>query len=256
MNLGTRPAYCEEQPTQSSPSRDQLISEHLSLVTAIAANIQRSLRVHVEIDDLIHAGMMGLFDAATKYEQGKDVAFATYAKYRIRGAILDSLRRTDWASRDLRKRYRQMETTRQELGVKLGREPMESEIASAMGLDKKRWQALMVDFHHLHALASQQLKDRDDQMAFEVASPSAENPDSLFARQQLREKLACAIKTLPKRYQQVVTLYYERDMTMKEIGGVLNINESRVSQIHKTALLRMQSFFGAAGIASASALQN
>ncbi len=254
MIAATKSALCQQGPVDSTASRDELITQHFSLVTTMAAHVQRSLRAHVELDDLVHAGMMGLFDAATKYEPGKDVSFPTYAKYRIRGAILDSLRQADWASRDLRKRYRQMETVKLELAAKLGREPLETEIASAMGLNAKRWQALMVDFHHLSAVATQQLAERDDQTPFEVASPASESPDSIFAKTELKEKLSSAIKTLPERYQQVVSLYYERDLTMKEIGGILNINESRVSQIHKTALVRMQSFFGTAGIESASAL--
>ena len=255
MNAGIETSRSTRETAKNTAQRDALITEHISLVTTIAAHIQRSLRAHVELDDLVHAGMMGLFDAASKYEPGKDVAFPTYAKYRIRGAILDSLRQSDWASRDLRKRYRQMETTKRELAVKLDREPTEAEIAAAMGLDSNRWQALMVDFHSLNAMATtQQVKEREDQTALEVACPASETPDRIFARTELREKLSSAIKTLPKRYQQVVTLYYERDMTMREIGGVLNINESRVSQIHKTALLRMQSFFGSTGIQSAAAL--
>lgn len=112
----------------------------------------------------------------------------------------------------------------------------------------------MVDFHSLNAAATQQMTEREDQVTFEVPSPSSECPDEVFARTEMRRKLNVAMQTLPKRYQQVVTLYYDRDMTMKEIGGMLKINESRVSQIHKTALGRMQSFFGGAGISSATAL--
>jgi len=133
--------------------RDELITEHLHLVTAIAAHVQNSVRVHIEFDDLVHAGTIGLFDAATKYQDDKEVAFATYAKHRIRGAILDSMRQQDWASRDLRKRYKQMDAVTNELTTKLGRTPTEAEVASAMGLNTRRWQALMVDFRSLNAAA-------------------------------------------------------------------------------------------------------
>lgn len=109
------------KPANENARRDELISEHLHLVTAIAAHMQNSIPVHVESSDLVHAGMMGLFDAATKYRDDKEVLFPTYAKHRIRGAILDSLRQQDWASRDLRKRYKQMEVTTVELKTKLGR---------------------------------------------------------------------------------------------------------------------------------------
>lgn len=112
---------------------------------------------------------MGLFDAATKYQDDKEVAFATYAKHRIRGAILDSMRQQDWASRDLRKRYKQMEAVTSELTTKLGRTPTEAEIASAMGLNTRRWQALMVDFRSLNAAAVQvQVHESDEQLAPEI----------------------------------------------------------------------------------------
>ncbi|HEX3685838.1 MAG TPA: FliA/WhiG family RNA polymerase sigma factor [Bryobacteraceae bacterium] len=234
--------------------RDQLIIEHLSLVTAIAAHIQRSLPVHVELDDLVHAGTMGLVDAASKYRDDKEVAFPTYAKYRIRGAILDSLRQLDWASRDLRKRYKQMETVTRDLTTSLQRTPTDTEVAGAMGLNARRWQALMVDFRSLGIAATQiRAADRDEQYAPETPCPSAQAPDRVLARSEMREKLGSAMKTLPERYQQVVQLYYGREMTMKEIGDVLGVNESRVSQMHKTALERMQTALTQTGICSAAA---
>jgi RNA polymerase sigma factor FliA len=234
--------------------RDHLITEHLSLVTAIAANVQRSLPVHVELDDLIHAGVMGLVDAASKYRDDKEVAFSTYAKYRIRGAILDSLRQLDWASRDLRKRYKQMETVTRDLATKLERTPTPNEIASAMGLSSRRWQSLMVDFRALGMAGCQQrAAEREEQSAPETPCRPGLAPDNVFARSEMREKLSSAMQILPERYRKVVQLYYERDMTMKEIGGVLGVNESRVSQIHKAALERMQAALHQNGICSAAA---
>ncbi len=237
-----------------NPERDQLILEHLPLVTAIAAHIQRSLPVHVELDDLVHAGVMGLFDAATKYRDDKDVAFPSYAKHRIRGAILDDLRQLDWASRDLRKRYKQMEAVTRDLTFKLGRTPTSSEVAGAMGLSSRRWQTLMVDFRSL-GLAATQLHavERDGQPVHETPDATARCPDQVFARSEMRQKLGSAMKTLPERYRRVVELYYERDLTMKQIGGLLGVNESRVSQIHKCALERMQDALVGSGIHSASA---
>lgn len=252
LGIKTAPAHSSSQ--EETARRDDLILEHLSLVTAIAAHVQRSLPVHIELDDLVHAGVMGLFDAATKYQEDKKVAFPAYAKHRIRGAILDSLRQNDWASRDLRKRYKQVETIKAELAVKLKRDPSEAEIAREMGLDSRRWQALMVDFRSLGlAAATQSRVERDEQPIPETPCSPALCPDQVFARSELRGKLMSAIDTLPERYQQVVKLYYDRDMTMKEIGEVLGVNESRVSQIHKSALERMQSVMAGSGITSAAA---
>lgn len=245
----------QTQPVHNETAeRDQLVVEHLTLVTAIAAHIQKSVPVHLELDDLIHAGMMGLFDAATKYCPDKKVAFPAYAKHRIRGAILDSLRQMDWASRDLRKRYRQMDVVTREFRIKFQRDPSDSELASAMGLDSRRWQMLMVDFRNLGLAATQARMDRDEpNPALETPCSSSNCPDRVFAQSELRDKLLSAIGTLPQRYQQVVRLYYERDLTMKEIGGILGVNESRVSQIHKSALARMQTALDRNGIHSVSA---
>ncbi len=251
----TKPtAASKKQIDQQKSRRDQLILENLQLVSAIAAHVQKSLPVHIEMDDLVHAGTMGLFDAATKYREDKEVAFRTYAKHRIRGAILDSLRQQDWASRDLRKRYRQVESLRGDLAAKLQREPNEAEMAQAMGLTLRRWQALLVDFRSLGLAASQlQASEREEGYISEAAAGPANAPDKVFAREELKAKLLVAMETLPERYKQVVELYYVRDLTMKEIGGMLGVNESRVSQIHKSALERMQLVLRDEGIQSPEA---
>ena len=232
--------------------RDELILDHLPLVTAIAVRVHENLPVHVELDDLIHAGVMGLFDAATKYDANKMVAFPAYAKHRIKGAILDSLRKLDWASRDLRRRHKQMEQVTLDLTNRLNRAPTPAEIASEMGMSLNRWKTLMIDLRNLGLLAAQSrsYNDQDERPAQDMPCTCEQHPDRLFARGEIRSKLSTAIKTLPPRYQQVVTLYYDRDLTMKEIGNILGVNESRVSQIHKSALARMQSALTSSGIHS------
>lgn len=250
----SKPAFSRSREKANNSRRDELILQYLPLATAIAAHIQRSLPVHVELDDLVHAGVMGLFDAATKYRDDKEVTFPSYAKHRIRGAILDSLRQLDWASRDLRRRYKQMETVTRELTIRLGRSPAQTEVAEAMGLSTRRWQALMINFRSLGLAATQQrATDRDDQVTRETPSTAAQCPDQVFARSEMREKLDSAMEDLPERYREVVKLYYERDLTMKEIGGILGVNESRVSQMHKSALERMQHALCDRGIHSAAA---
>jgi len=251
----TKPVRKSPAPVRDHAERDALILEHLHLVSAIATHVQRSLQVHTDLDDLVTAGTMGLIDAATKYCPDKNVPFPTYAKHRIKGAILDSLRQLDCASRDLRRRYKQMETVTRDLTAKLDRTPTQNEVAEQMGITGRRWQALMLDFRNL-GLAAVQLKtagDREDRPEQEAPCPAAHIPDRVFARSQMREKLAGAMKILPERYQQVVKLYYEQDLSMKEIGNVLGVNESRVSQIHKSALHRMQTALVGSGIHSAAA---
>jgi len=253
VNAATKLAFSRPSANETL-RRDELITAHLHLVTAIAAHVQNSIPVHVEVDDLVHAGTMGLFDAASKYRDDKEVAFPTYAKHRIRGAIIDSLRQQDWASRNLRQRFKQMETVTAELTTKLGRTPTEAEVAKVMGLSSRRWQALMVDFRSLNAAAAQHhVYEGEEQLAPEIPAAPAQAPDRLFARSELREKLAAAMQTLPEKYRDVVAMYYDRDMNMKEIGTRLGVNESRVSQIHKSALQQMKEALGSFGICSAAA---
>ena len=234
--------------------RDRVVLEHLPLVKAIAVRVYENLPVHVDLDDLVHAGILGLFDAATKFDPEKQVVFSSYAKHRIKGAILDSLRQLDWASRDLRRRHKQLEAATRDLAAELQRTPTEAEIAARLGVDVDRWRQMMLDLRSVGLIsASTRSADNEDMPAPDFPSKPETQPDSMCAREQLRSVLATAMQTLPERYKKVVVLYYTNEMTMKEIGGVLGINESRVSQIHKSALEKMNVALQGAGIHSSFA---
>src|SRR2546430_13819571 len=125
--------------------RDRIVLDHLSLVKAIAVRVHESLPVHVDLDDLVHAGVLGLIDAVGKFDASKKVAFQSYAKHRIKGAILDSLRQMDWASRDLRKRQKQVDAVTRDLSVKLGRNPQDGEVAQEMGVTLERWRRMQME---------------------------------------------------------------------------------------------------------------
>jgi RNA polymerase sigma factor for flagellar operon FliA len=234
--------------------RDRVVLEHVPLVKAIAVRVHENLPVHVDLDDLVHAGILGLFDAASKFNPEKQVVFSSYAKHRIKGAILDSLRQLDWASRDMRRRHKQVEAATRDLAAELQRNPTEGEVAKKLGMDAERWRTMMIDLRNVGLIsASTRGNEGDDLPAPDFPSKPETHPDSICARQQLRSVLGDAMKTLPERYQKVVLLYYTNEMTMKEIGGILGINESRVSQIHKSALEKMQVALEATGITSAQA---
>ena len=241
-------------PTVSHHQRDQIVLEHLSLVKAIAIRVHESLPVHVDLDDLIHAGVMGLFDAVEKFDNEKNVAFHSYAKHRIKGAILDSLRQLDWASRDLRRRQKQMESVTRDLSSRLGRNPNEAEVAEQMGVGMDRWRRMQMEMRTVGVVSATPGGDSDRDRVEEFAAADHYQPDLMCERRELQSKLAHAIGSLPERYQTVVSLYYSNDLTMKEIGHVLGVNESRVSQIHKTALKRMAGVLQNEGISSAAAL--
>ena len=244
----------QRRTRQTKEQRDQIVLDHLSLVKAIAIRVHESLPVHVDLDDLIHAGVMGLFDAVTKYDGAKNVQFHSYAKHRIKGAILDSLRQLDWASRDMRRRQKQVESTTRELACKLGRTPSSTEVAGQMGVGMKRWHRIQMELSTAGLVSATAASDQDRDRASEFPATPDFQPDLMCERRELQHTLARAIHTLPERYQKVVFLYYTNDLTMKEIGNVLGVNESRVSQIHKTALQKMAGVLQSEGICSASAL--
>jgi RNA polymerase sigma factor FliA len=249
-----------QKPHASAPQaarlarRDRVVLEHLPLVKAIAVRVHENLPVHVDLDDLVHAGILGLFDAANKFNPEKQVAFSSYAKHRIKGAILDSLRQLDWASRDMRRRHKQVEAATRDLAASLQRNPTEAEVAAKLGMDVERWRNMMLDLRNVGLVsASTRTNENEDLPAPDFPGKPETQPDSICAREQLRHVLGDAMKTLPERYRKVVMLYYSREMTMKEIGGVLGINESRVSQIHKSALEKMMVALQANGITSSQA---
>jgi RNA polymerase sigma factor for flagellar operon FliA len=247
VSVRRRPRLTQEQ-------RDQIVLDHLPLVKAIAIRVHENLPVHVDLDDLIHAGVLGLFDAVLKYDDNKNVVFHAYAKHRIKGAILDSLREMDWASRDLRKRQKQLETVTRDLAGRLGRTPHETEVAGEMGIDITRWRKVQMDLRTVSLISTTPNVDADHDRPVEFPSRPDSRPDRMCERQELQTTLARAIGKLPERYQKVVFLYYTNDMTMKEIGDMLGVNESRISQIHKIALKKMATVLEGEGINSAAAL--
>lgn len=237
--------------------RDRIVLENLPLVRAIAVRVHESLPVHVDLDDLVHAGILGLFDAVEKYDPSKKVAFSSYAKHRIKGAILDSLRQMDWASRDLRRRHKQVEEATRALTAELQRTPTDQELAEKLGLEERRWRQIMIDLRNVGLISASTRStpgaDGEELPPPDFPSKPDTHPDYICARQQLRAALAQAMKVLPERYRMVVVLYYGQEMTMKQIGNLLGINESRVSQIHKSALEKMAHALQAAGINSSAA---
>src|SRR5437764_7295815 len=183
----------------SQQVRDQIVLDHMPLVKAIAVRVHENLPVHVDLDDLIHAGVMGLFDAVTKYDGDKKVIFHSYAKHRIKGAILDSLRQLDWASRDLRRRHKQVEAATRDLSAKFERPPTEAEIAEKMGVEVERWRQMVVELRTVGLIsASSRGNERDNNNAPEFPAKQEFQPDNMCAKEELREMLMDAMKTLPE----------------------------------------------------------
>jgi len=252
--MGRLSGTARQKEASLRSARDRMVLENLSLVKAIAIRVHESLPVHVDLDDLVHAGVLGLFDAASKYNPDKKVVFQSYAKHRVKGAILDSLRQLDWASRDLRKRQKQLDAVTHDLMTRLGRVPTEAEIAENLGLGLDRWRRVALELKNLGLVSASSLRpDPENSAPIEFPATPDSQPDRICAQRQLTSVLAGAMKSLPERYQKVVLLYYTNEMTMKEIGEVLGVNESRVSQLHKSALHKMHMVLQSNGIHSVRA---
>jgi RNA polymerase sigma factor for flagellar operon FliA len=233
----------QTQSTLDPAERERLLLEHLPQVRYIARRIHDRLPSHVDLEDLVNTGVLGLVEALHKYDPAKDVQLASYAKFRIRGAILDSLRKLDWAPRNLRKKAREIEETLRKLQTRLGRAATEGEIAAEMGMEQGKYQQLMgelkgLELGHIEDLSPEGGEDLD--LTRYMPNAPEQDPFFICARSEMREILTMALGELPPRERQVLALYYYEELTLKEVGAVIGVNESRVSQIHSAAMVRLR----------------
>jgi RNA polymerase sigma factor for flagellar operon FliA len=222
--------------------QERVLLEHLPIVRFLARRIHERLPQHVDIEDLVSAGIVGLMDAFAKFDPAKKVQFRSYAQFRIRGAILDSLRTLDWGPRELRRKGRAVEEAIRALTARLGRAPGEAEVAAAMELNLEDYQQLLGDLKGLE-IGTLHVERNEDSGEEELAYvPGRPEDDPLFhcLRGELEERLADAIANLPSRERLVMTLYYYEEMTMREIGLALGVVESRVSQVHASAVVHLR----------------
>lgn len=234
--------------------RDCVVLEHLPLVEAIALRVRAKLPACADLDDLINAGVLGLFEAAGKYRPDKEVPFRSYAKHRIKGAMLDSLRRLDWASRDIRRRRKQVEAVFLELSYTLQRYPTDDEVAETLNVTMQEWHKIRKDVHDVGVVSTSPRQSDSELAAPDLPCNTENHPDNICANKQMRTLVRSAVLSLPERYQKVIHFYYSDGMTMKEIGSRLGVNESRVSQLHKLALVKMHVSLQSNGIHSGNAL--
>lgn len=222
--------------------RDAMIRQHVPLVRRIAHHMIAKLPPNVELDDLIQVGMMGLADALSRYEATQGVQFETFATQRIRGAMLDELREGDWMSRSSRKSQKDIEQAVHRLEQRLGRSPLESEIATEMGMSLADYQSLLgkVRGTQLVYLEDMTHGDEDDGFLDRHVADSGADPLEMLRDQRLRDSLVAAIKSLPEREQHIMGMYYEHDMNLKEIAAVLGVTESRVCQLHSQSIARLR----------------
>lgn len=223
--------------------RQRLLTEHLPEVQYIARRIHDRLPVQISLEDLVHAGVLGLIDAVDRFDHNRDVQLKSYAKFRIRGAILDSLRASDWSPRRLRKQARLLEQTTRNLATELGHSPSELEIAERLGMHLPQLQQLLAELHGLELGSLQRENSEEFDETVDTMSHSNgrdDNPYFQCLQSELKTLLAQALDSLEEKERQVMALYYLEELNMKEVGAVLGIGESRVSQLHSLGLVRLR----------------
>jgi RNA polymerase sigma factor for flagellar operon FliA len=224
--------------------RNELVMQELSQVYYIASRIRDRLPAHIELEDLVNAGVIGLLEASRNFDSAKNAQFKVFAKFRIRGAILDSLRESDWGSRSLRRRGREIQDATARLEAKLGRHPVESEVAQEMQLEPEYLQKIVQQIDGL-SLAGQQaavLNDRSNLLDVIESAPNLDDPDpfDLCLQGEVQAHLSEAISQLSEREQLIISLYYREELTMKEISEVVGVALSRVSQIRQATMKKLR----------------
>ena len=224
-------------------NRNDMIKQYQPLVRRLAHHMMAKLPANVQVDDLIQVGLIGLSEALTRYEAAQGVQFETFATQRIRGAMLDELRGNDWMSRGSRKSQKEIEQSLRRLEHKLGRTPLESEIAADLDLSLADYQALLGKVRGTQLVYLEDMargdEDQDSFLDRHVGDSEAD-PMNMLSDQRMRQALIAAIKNLPEREQFIMSMYYEQDMNLKEIAAVLDVTESRICQLHSQSIARLR----------------
>ena len=225
--------------TKNMELRNQLVMQYVHLVKGIVLRMMPTYRKHVDFDDLMSCGLLGLMDAIDKFDINKEVKFETYASLRIKGEIIDQLRKQDWAPISLRQKIKRIEDGMDALETKFGRSPSESEVAKFISMSVEDVKKTLDESHAFNVVCLDEIL-MDRMNSDELVSSQDENPEENFERNEIREILATSIESLPDKEKLVVSLYYNNELTLKEIGAVLGVTESRVSQIHAKAIISLR----------------
>ncbi len=247
----------EYRRTRDLGLRDRLILTYAPLVKFVAGRLGSGLPAHVDEGDLVSYGLLGLIGAIERYDPDRDVKFETYAIARIKGSIIDELRAMDWVPRSVRARARDIERAIAQLEARLHRAPTDEEIAGKLGITEDELAESLTDISRSSIAALDELwtvaSGGGDQIALidTIEDTQGPEPQSALAQNELREVLGEAIARLPEREKLVITLYYYEELTLREIGEVLGVTESRVSQLHTKAILRLKARLGGSAVRAA-----
>ena len=244
--MNTQGLWREYRRTNDQALRDRLIVTYAPLVKYVAGRLGSGLPAHLEEGDLVSYGLLGLIRAIERFDPEREIKFETYAMPRIRGAIIDELRALDWVPRSVRARAREIERTIRELEARTGRAPTDEEIAAKLGISEEELDDSLLDISRSSIAALDELwsvSGDGDQITLldTIEDPSGARPADALDEHETKEVVADAIARLPEREKLVVTLYYYEELTLREIGEVLGVTESRISQLHTKAILRLKS---------------
>lgn len=234
--------------TKDREIKKQIIEEYVDLVKIIAGRMYNFYGAKIEYDDLLGYGVLGLIDSIDKFDLTKNIKFETYAQIRIKGAIIDQIRKLDWIPRSLRKKSKDVQKAISELEHMHGRSPSNQEISEYLGMDEEELEMVLADISTFNVSS---LEEMIYSTGDYFTNHDQEKPDEVFEKKEIRDLLAQSIESLQDNERMVITLYYYEELTYKEIGHVLNLSESRISQIHSKTILKMKNFLGKKGITSA-----
>ncbi|EEF79660.1 RNA polymerase sigma factor, FliA/WhiG family [Methylophaga thiooxydans DMS010] len=224
----------------SGQSKSELVEQNAALVKRIAYHLIARLPASVDVEDLIQAGMIGLLDASHQFDSSQGASFETYAGIRIRGAMLDEIRRNDWAPRSVHRKAREISSTMQVIEQQKGRNASDAEVAQAMGLDISEYHQQLQDSTGHQLFSLDEFSDNDEVHARPISSGPAA-PEEEVQQDDFQQAMVRAIDSLPERERLLMSLYYNDELNLKEIGEVLGVSESRVSQIHSQTVIRLRS---------------
>lgn len=237
--------YAEESQRGALASRDELILSHLPLAKYLVKRVVAHLPPHLDEEELMSAAVMGLITSAERFEPARGIQFKTFAEQRIKGMLLDELRSHDWLSRSVRTKYKKLEQEFSALRQKLGRDPTGDEISAEMGLTLDQYHRLLEEVHTFSIVSLNESWEDDEgscvSLLDTVPDANAVNPQDQMQSRQLVEALGSSIDCLPEKERMVITLYYYEELNLKEIGAVLGLTESRASQLHSQAIVRLRS---------------
>ncbi|MRR34683.1 FliA/WhiG family RNA polymerase sigma factor [bacterium] len=237
-------AYEQEAQRSSAQSRDELIVSHLPLVKFLVGRIATQLPPHLDQDDLMSAAVIGLITAAERFDPSRGVQFKTFAEQRIRGTIIDELRSQDWLTRSLRDKFKKLEREFVMLEHRFGRNPTSEEVAKSLEISVDEYHQMLEEIHLLSFVSLDESWEDEDGSPFGLLDiledKGIENPQSQLMARQMLDSLTEAIEGLPEKERLVITFYYYEELNLKEIGAVLDLSESRISQLHSQAIVRLR----------------